>query len=192
MFGFKSPFTSDHQKVLLTTFTLAGFVLLLLSCEQQTRQARATDHLKLTDAKVIDYNHQVVRSENIEIEDYIVRHHWKMNQTTTGLRYMIYARGRGQRIVKGNEVRLKYTVSLLDGSQVYSSDALGLKVIYPGESEGETGLQEALLLMSTNDKARLIVPSHLAYGLLGDLKKIPAGAALVYDIEIVVPDKGNR
>jgi len=39
--------------------------------------------------------------------------------------------------------------------------------------------------MRQGDRAKLIVPSHLAFGLLGDLKKIPAGATLVYDIEIL-------
>lgn len=165
---------------------------MLFSCDEETRQARSTGNLKLLDAKVIDYNQKVVQSENADINDYILRHRWKMKQSPTGLRYDLYFRGPGSRIVKGEEVRLKYTVSLLDGTLVYNSDSLGLKVIFPGSSESETGLQEALLLMNEGDRARLIVPSHLAFGLLGDLKKIPAGASLVYDIEIVGAEKRNR
>ena len=166
--------------------------LLIFSCEPESRPARTTDHILTMDNKLINYNHQVVRSENDEIEDYINRHHWKMIQTPTGLRYMIYERGNGKKIRKGGEVRMKYKLSLLDGNILYQSDSLGIKVIYPGTSEEETGLQEALLFMQEGDHAKLVIPFHLAYGLLGDLKKIPAGATLVYDIEILDPAKGNR
>jgi FKBP-type peptidyl-prolyl cis-trans isomerase FkpA len=171
---------------------LTGLSLLAVSCKQETRQARTTDHILMMDKQVIDYHHQVVRSENEEIGEYISRHQWKMVQTPTGLRYMLVKKGEGKKILKGDEVRLKFSISLLNGNNVYTSDSLGLKVIYPGVSEEETGLQEALLLMNRGDHAKLIVPPHLAYGLLGDLKKIPAGAILVYDVEALDPAHGNR
>jgi len=174
-------------------FSAAALVLInLVSCEPDTRPARATDHLRMTDEKVISYNRQVVQTENDEIEDFISRHHWKMQRTGTGLRYMVYENGKGGKVAKGEEVRLKYNISLITGKQIYNSDSAGVKTIYPGTSEGETGLQEALLLMKRGDRAKLVVPSHLAYGLLGDLKKIPAGASLVYDIEILENSQGNR
>ena len=171
---------------------LTGLSVLAFSCKEETRQARTTDHILMIDKQVIDYHHQVVRSENEEIGEYINRHQWKMIQTPTGLRYMLVRKGEGKKIIKGDEVRLKFSISLLNGNNVYTSDSLGLKVIYPGVSEEETGLQEALLLMNRGDHAKLIVPSHLAYGLLGDLKKIPAGAILVYDVEALDPAHGNR
>ena len=171
---------------------LTGLLLLAVSCKEETRQARTTDHILMMDKQVIDYHHQVVRSENGEISEYISRHQWKMIRTPTGLRYMIVRKGAGKKIIKGDEVRLKFSISLLNGNNVYTSDSPGIKIIYPGVSEEETGLQEALLLMNRGDHAKLIVPSHLAYGLLGDLKKIPAGATLVYDIEALDPAHGNR
>lgn len=169
-----------------------GFTLITVSCEPETRPAKATDHLRMLDSNVINYNRQIVRSENIEIEDFIARHRWQMIKSPTGLRYMIYSQGQGNKIKKGEGVELKYTLSLLDGSLIYTSDSGGIKLVYPGTSESETGLQEALLLMHTGDKAKLIIPSHLAFGLLGDLKKIPAGATIVYDIEIPGKPKENR
>ena len=87
---------------------------------------------------------------------------------------------------------MRFVLSLLNSQKIYSSDSSGLKIIFPGTSKGETGLQEALQLMHEGDNARLIVPYHLAYGLLGDLKRIPASATLVYDVEIVSVGKENR
>jgi len=186
--GFSRTFKLFPGVILLLT----GLSVLAVSCKEETRQARTTDHILMLDKQVIDYHHQVVRSENEEIGEYINRHQWKMFQTPTGLRYMLVRKGEGKKIIKGDEVRLKFSISLLDGNNVYTSDSLGFKVIYPGVSEEETGLQEALLLMNRGDHAKLIVPSHLAYGLLGDLKKIPAGAILVYDVEVLDPAHGNR
>jgi FKBP-type peptidyl-prolyl cis-trans isomerase len=190
--GFYNPVNSLAFRLLIRAISITAFSLLILSCEQETRQVRTTDHLLMMDAKEINYNRQLVQFENNEIEDYISRHHWKMIQTPTGLRYMIFERGKGKKILKGDEIHLKYDLSLLNGNTIYQSDSLGIKIIYPGTSEDETGLQEALLFMQIGDHAKLIVPSHLAFGLLGDLKKIPVGASLVYDIEILSPARGNR
>lgn len=174
--------TCNMLFIAVTSFAL---MLVFPRCKPETRPAIATDHLRMMDAKLINYNQQVVRTENDEIGDYIARHQWKMLKTSTGLQYMIYEKGKGKKIIKGEKVRFNFKLSLLNGNKIYSSDSLGVRIIYPGTSEGEPGLQEALLLMQYGDRAKLIIPSHLAFGLLGDLKKIPAGATLVYDIEIL-------
>ncbi|MCX6286025.1 MAG: FKBP-type peptidyl-prolyl cis-trans isomerase [Bacteroidetes bacterium] len=192
MAGSSFPGISGACKLLFIAVSSMSFVCMFTSCEPETRRARATDHIRMMDDKLLNYNQQLVRSENDEIEEYISRHQWKMLKTTTGLRYMIYEKGKGKKIKMGGEVRLKYSLTLLNGNAIYNSDSLGIKIIYPGTTEGETGLQEALLFMLLGDHAKLIVPSHLAYGLLGDLKKIPAGATLVYDIQILDPVQRGR
>jgi len=53
-------------------------------------------------------------------------------------------------------------------------------------------LEEGLLLLHQGDKAKFIIPSHLAYGLLGDQKQIPPGATLVYDVELIQLNKPDR
>ncbi len=192
MFANSHSPVSGTCKLLFAIITASGLIFLLTSCEPETRRARATDHIRMMDEKLLNYNQQVVRTENDEIEDYISRHQWKMVKTSTGLRYMVYLKGKGAKINKGAEVHLKYKLTLLNGNEVYDSDSTGIKIIYPGTSEGETGLQEALMLLNMGDYARLVIPSHLGYGLIGDLKKIPAGASLVYDIQILDKDGGIR
>jgi len=39
--------------------------------------------------------------------------------------------------------------------------------------------------MRVGDRAKFIIPSHLAFGLIGDQKKIRHKATLVYDLEFV-------
>jgi FKBP-type peptidyl-prolyl cis-trans isomerase len=80
---------------------------------------------------------------------------------------------------------MEYNVKLLTGDMIYSSKELGSKTFEIGHGGVESGLEEALLYLKLGDKAKLIIPSHLAFGLLGDQNKVPPRSTLVYDIEIV-------
>jgi FKBP-type peptidyl-prolyl cis-trans isomerase len=39
--------------------------------------------------------------------------------------------------------------------------------------------------MKMGDRAKLIIPSHLAHGLVGDLNKIPPLTTIVVDIHLI-------
>jgi FKBP-type peptidyl-prolyl cis-trans isomerase len=49
----------------------------------------------------------------------------------------------------------------------------------------ESGLHEGIKYMKKGEKARLILPPHLAHGLIGDMNKIPMNATLIYDIQVI-------
>ena len=53
------------------------------------------------------------------------------------------------------------------------------------KSDEESGLNEAVKFLSVGDKAKLILPSHLAHGLLGDLDKIPPQSILLIDVQLI-------
>ncbi len=130
-------------------------------------------------------NRYLVNAENKEITDYIRRHNWNMKSTGSGLRYEIYQKGDGPAIKKGNRISLKYRAYLINGTMIYTSDTKGLKVFEVGRGGVETGLEEAVLLLHKGDKAHLILPSHLAFGLNGDGDRIPKRAIVIYDIEVM-------
>jgi len=46
----------------------------------------------------------------------------------------------------------------------------------------ESGLHEVMKYLREGDRAVVIIPSHLAFGLLGDLDKVPPFSTVVYDI----------
>ena len=107
-----------------------------------------------------------------------------MNETKTGLRYMVYENGHGPLAKKDNIVRLNYSVKLLTGELCYSSMKLGPKEFRVGKGGVENGLEEAILFLKKGDRAKIIIPSHLAFGLLGDGNKIPQRSTIIYEIEI--------
>ncbi len=130
-------------------------------------------------------NKQVTKNEDDLINDFIKRYGWQMMKTGTGLRYMIYHDGGGSPVQKGDVVTINYSVMLLNGDPVYSSQTDGPMVITAGARDAESGLEEGILLLHRGDKVKFILPSHLAFGLLGDFDKIPQKATLVYDVEVL-------
>jgi FKBP-type peptidyl-prolyl cis-trans isomerase len=53
----------------------------------------------------------------------------------------------------------------------------------------EDGLHKAVLNLKQGDKALILIPSHLAHGLLGDSKQVPPQSIILYDIEIILVKK---
>lgn len=134
---------------------------------------------------LIRVNNKLVKRDIDRVYGYAKRRNWNLKESPTGLFYDIYHKTNGDSIKSGYEVALKYKVNLLDGTLCYTSDSTGLKKFIIGKGQAENGLEEALLMMKYGDKARLILPPHLAFGLLGDDKKIPRRAIIVYEIEVV-------
>jgi FKBP-type peptidyl-prolyl cis-trans isomerase FkpA len=160
-------------------------VLLLASCGNLPEPARSTRNLNMMSDSLVNYNRGVIRTEEQQIEDFLSRYGWKMEKTGTGLRYMIFKKGGGEKSRKGKTAVIRYSLKLLTGVLCYSSDKEGLKEFRIGYGGVESGVEEGILLMHVGDRAKFIVPSHLAFGLLGDQNKIPQNATLVYDIELV-------
>jgi len=130
-------------------------------------------------------NNLYTQSEDSQIEDFIARNQWDMSKTGTGLRFMVYKAGKGRKVSDKTIVRYHYKVNLISGTLCDESAKSGPKEIWIGHADVVSGLEEGLLLLCEGDKAKFIIPSHLAYGWIGDSKTIPSRAVLVYDVEIL-------
>jgi FKBP-type peptidyl-prolyl cis-trans isomerase len=123
--------------------------------------------------------------EKDEIDQYVKRHQWEMQQTVSGLRYMLLKQGDGELAKNGQTAHVYYKISLLDGTVCYDSKTDGAKDFVIGKDYVEAGLHEGIQLMHVGDKMRFILPSNLAHGLTGDQKKIPPFSVVVYEIELL-------
>lgn len=166
------------------TAAVMFFAMLIVSCNN-VGEPRKKSNIKQADESLVKANRYLVKQEKEEIENYIRRHGWEMNETGSGLQYFIIEKGNGEPTEKGKVAILDYTTKLISGDLVYSSTEDGFKAFNIGHGGVESGLEELVLLLRVGDKARAILPSHLAYGLLGDDKKIPSRATLIYEIELI-------
>ena len=175
------------KKMAFILFSVAWMWLVsACSCVSNEKEpAPKKESRSVVKKEMIKANRHMVKYENQNIQDFISRYHYQMKQTGSGLFYQIYQKGNGELAKKGKIVQLKYQVRLLNGEVVYNSDHEGIKEFLIGKGGVESGLEEGILLLHKGDKARFIIPSHLAFGLLGDREKIPEKATLVYDIELL-------
>lgn len=162
------------QKLTLLLFTLC----LIFSCKEDCNEKKIDS--KEFKQSLENANKILVKNEDEDIDNYIARHNWQMEKTGSGLRYMIYQNGEEKKIKKGDIIQLKYSVELINGVKADE----GIKEFEVGHGGVESGIEEAMLLLKIGDKAKLILPPHLAFGLLGDENKIPKRAILIYDIEV--------
>ena len=172
--------------MLFRYITLVLLISLFVSCKNDTDKRRNLSGPDKTE--MADLNRYFVQKDRERIQNYIERKNLKMNETPTGLWYQVTNIGEGDFFKEKDKVIMNFVCSLLDGTVCYSSDELGPKEIILGRSEMEAGLNEGIRLLKPGSEAVFIIPPYLAYGLIGDRKKIPSRAILVYNIEIL-PEK---
>lgn len=145
--------------------------------------------------KIVDYQQQkesvekanryLVAKESEDINDYIERRGLDFERTGTGLAYCILNHGRGLQIKRNEVISIEYEVRLLTGDVLYSSKQDGIKTFTVSKGGVESGLEEAVSYMRHGDVAEVVIPSHLAHGLIGDGNKVPPRATLIYKIKIL-------
>ena len=121
------------------------------------------------------------RTENIKRGDTTI--------TPSGLMYIDIKEGKGEPPKQGQEVTVNYTGQLVNGT-VFDSNVdpqfghaqpfttpIGVGAVIPGWDEG-------LMTMKPGGKRKLISPSDLAYGPMGQ-GSIPPDAMLIFDVELL-------
>ncbi len=173
-----------YKSLIYRTVMLFIFIFTLMSCENKKDEKNHIDVKKVE--KSFEYaNKHMANVENEKIDSYVKRYNWNMIETGSGLRYLIYHNGDGEKAEIGKVARVHYNVSLINGIECYNSKENGAKEFLIGRDEVESGLHEGIQYLHVGDKAKFIIPSYLAFGLIGDMKKIPKKATLIYDIELV-------
>lgn len=161
---------------------LLGIALVLQSCGEEEKQ----QNIEWTKEQSVELNKSWSEDEEYVIQKFLERRpDWKMTESGTGLRYMVYEHGEGDSARAGWFAKVEYEISLLDGTVCYSSDSMGAESFLIDRSEVESGLQEGIKYMRVGDRAKLIIPSHLAHGLLGDMDKIPPLETVIFDIHLI-------
>jgi FKBP-type peptidyl-prolyl cis-trans isomerase len=158
-------------------------ILLLFACTEEKEQPKPVEwNMK----KSTEMNKELAVEESINIDLYFAQHeNWEVKQTGTGLRYVILKKTEGAIPKAGMDARTQYKISLLDGTEVYKTASDEVDIFRIDKSEMESGIHEGIKLMRVGEKAKLVFPSHLAHGLVGDLQKIPPLSPLVVDIELL-------
>jgi len=166
--------------------TIIPLAVILVSCGGNERQPDRQPNVAETREMLQRINKVLVQQDRAQILNYIKRNNLvEMKESPTGLFYYISGTSNGPKVRKGDVVEYSYRVSLLDGTVCYQSNAEAPATFEVGHGGVVSGLEEGILLMRQGQSAKFIMPPHLAYGLIGDSKQVPARSIVIYDVELL-------
>ncbi len=130
------------------------------------------------------------------LEQYLIDNNIDEEPTESGLYYIEMEEGDGVSPAMGNYLIIEYRVRLITGKIVettYEQEAKDNDLYNPDIVYGPykfridntplEGVKEGLLMMKEGGRARLIIPSHLAYG-SSSVGEIPKYSTLIFDIKL--------
>lgn len=151
--------------------------------------------ISITFSSCIDTNEEVSRTEEDEVEelnDLLTSAESKglvVNQSETGIYYIIHKEGKGEYPKASDTLSIKYSGyfvngSVFDASSYHYPDSIWTFVYMNSDTTLIEGLTAGLAIMKQGSKYEFIIPSDLAYGSEGTAL-IPAYTPLIYSIELI-------
>jgi len=139
---------------------------------------------------------EVAAKESGILENYLKEKGIDAKKTPSGMYIAVTEEGSGELVGSGRMAKMKYTGRLLDGTVFDSNVDPKFKHPEPfefavGQGSVIKGWDEGVATLKVGSKAKLIIPSGLAYGERetppNDVnpKGIPANSPLVFDVEVL-------
>ena len=161
-----------------------AFILLFIGCRNDRPHLPANKLPKdYTTENLLEMNRVLAEKETKEIEAFVEQSELDFTQSPLGFWHHIEYQGNGNQIIKGDKVRVTYNLSLLDGTVCYTPQNKGDKTITIGKFDIIKGLDESLLLLNEGGRGTFIIPSDLAFAMIGDQDCIGAKKTVIYEIK---------
>ncbi len=145
--------------------------------------AMTKEELKAEEQAKID---MLKNNEQDRIEEYLTDNNITDQPTKSGLYVLILEEGNGDKPKKGQNVKVHYTGTLLNGKKFDSSVDRGTPFEFPiGQGRVIKGWDEGIAMLNVGSKATLIIPSKLAYGERGAGNDIAPYDPLIFEVELI-------
>ncbi|HQE11491.1 MAG TPA: FKBP-type peptidyl-prolyl cis-trans isomerase [Flavipsychrobacter sp.] len=123
------------------------------------------------------------------LQNYFAKNNLQPTKTSSGLYYIIEKEGTGELAAKGKAVTVNYTGSTMDGKVFDSNTDPKMNHVEPftftlGNHEVIEGWDEGVAQLKKGSKAKLFIPSSMAYGEQGREPMIPKNAILIFDVGV--------
>lgn len=170
--GVLPPFFEKRKKVIYEV----KIVSIKSQEEMKKAQEAAASTQKIADEKLL--------------QDYFVKNNLTPTKTASGLYYIMENAGSGAAIMPGQTVTVNYTGRTMDGNVFDSNmdEKFQHKQPFPfviGQGQVIPGWDEGVALMKKGGKAKLFIPSTLAYGQNSPSPAIAPNSILIFDVEVL-------
>lgn len=157
--------------------------LLCIACEEEKKKDPLPFESQEEYEQTMILSHrEFLKKEKQEIESFIDSSSLSYEGTGTGLRYAVYEEKEGDSIKTGEIAIIQYLLTSLEGDTLYASPKNKFQEFMVGYDNVESGLHEGITKMRIGEKAKFILPAHLAHGITGDQAAIPTQTTLLYDV----------
>jgi FKBP-type peptidyl-prolyl cis-trans isomerase len=148
-------------------------------------KAKAFDAVKVFESAKKDIQKKQDEQKKKD-EEMLAKYKTTAKTTPSGLMYIIEKEGTGTPPNAGDTVKVHYSGTLLNGTKFDSSYDRNEPISFPiGVGMVIKGWEEGIMLLKPGTKAKLIIPSNLAYGPQSPSPLIPANSTLVFDVELI-------
>ena len=155
----------------------------MLTFEVGLEDFQTAEDKEMADAKALE--DRKVEAEE-QLAKYIVDNNITTEPLESGLIFIEEKKGSGRSPEPEEMVKVNLTVSLLDGTQLFSTDDRGEPFEYQyGKNFDTKGLEEGVGMLKKGGKARLIVPQQIAYGAEERGPQVEPYSTIIYDVELV-------
>lgn len=132
----------------------------------------------------IDRNKELLEKESQLIQQYIKKHSNTVFRTSPSGLWYAASSIKTKNYAKGTKIQFEYAVFDIDDIQIYSREQIGIQTYFVDEQPIMFGLKEALSILPKKTSGIFLLPSVLAYGVLGDQNKIKPNTPLVIHLKI--------
>lgn len=107
-----------------------------------------------------------------------------VTELPNGIQYVIIKQGTGIKPKLEDTIKVHYRGTTIDGTVFDESYGRGEPIEFPLDNLIE-GWKQTLVLMPAGSKWKIFLPSDYAYGDYGQGPKIPGGAMLIFELELL-------
>ena len=105
--------------------------------------------------------------------------------TASGVQVHDLTLGTGEPVQPGDQVTVDFVARLTNGREIDSTYNRGQPVEFRVGEAAIAGWNEGVTGMRAGGRRRLVIPAHLAFGEAGIPDRVPPGATLLYEMEVL-------
>ena len=138
--------------------------------------------------KYLEWKKRSEKKEKELLTDYLLKNDIEKKSAIQGIYFTTIKHGKGNYIQTGNVITIQYKGYFLDGTLFDSSYEanLPLEFTYGNPDQVIKGIEIGLSMMKNGGKAKIIIPSRLAFGDLGSSSGIvPPFTPVIFEVEVI-------
>jgi len=176
-----------YKNVLFLYFAI--ILVLLFSCKNQYQERIDSAPSNNMRDFLIDFTKNMIEDEEKLIDSLLLLSEYPFSKDSTGIRINIDHQLHNDKLgypEDGDYVAVLYNCVVFDQIETISDntflDTLTFKI---GYSKQMRGLNYAIKLLKVGDKAKIIIPSYLGFGLSGYEESVPPYSTLLLNIKLL-------